>query len=121
MVQRTGLPKPFVLVLAHLDPIALGAALGTVTGAWIFLMTVTLVMRGGENVGRNLSLLSQYFIGYRVTAQGAFIGFFYGALVGFIIGHAFALLRNFFVHSYVRYIRRRAEQEMLNDLLDRMT
>jgi len=119
--QQTGLPARVVVVLAHLDPVALGVALGSVAGAWVFVMTMTLVIRGGENVGANLSLLSQYFIGYSVTAPGAVIGLVYAALLAFAIGYAFALTRNLLVDSYLRYIRRRTEHEMLNDLLDRMT
>jgi hypothetical protein len=52
---------------------------------------------------------------------GAVLGFLQGAVVGFVTGYVFALMRNLLVHSYVRYIRRRAEQELLSDLLDRMT
>jgi hypothetical protein len=121
MVRQTGLPRPLVLVLEHIDPIALGVALGLVSGAWVFLMTVALVIRGGENVGANLSLLSQFFFGYSVTMPGAVVGFLHGAVIGFVAGYVFALMRNLLVHSYVRYIRRRAEQELLSDLLDRMT
>ena len=119
--QQTGLPARVVVVLAHLDPVALGVALGSVAGAWVFVMTMTLVIRGGENVGANLSLLSQYFIGYSATAPGAVIGLVYAALLGFAIGYAFALTRNLLVDAYLRYVRRRTEHEMLNDLLDRMT
>jgi len=120
IAQQTRLPRPLVLVLEHIDPIALGVALGLVSGAWVFLMTVTLVIRGGEDVGVNLSLLSQYFFDYSVTMPGAFLGLLYGAVAGFIAGYVFARMRNLLVHSYVRYIRRRAEQELLDDLLDRM-
>ena len=51
IAQQTRLPRPLVLVLEHIDPIALGVALGLVSGAWVFLTTVTLVIRGGEDVG----------------------------------------------------------------------
>jgi len=121
IAQQTGVPRPLVLVLEHIDPIALGVALGLVSGAWVFLPTVTLVIRGGENVGVNLSLLSQYFFGYSVTMPGAVLGFLQGAVAGFVAGYVFALMRNMLVHAYVKYIRRRAEQELLSDLLDRMT
>ena len=119
--RQTGLPVSVVLVLAHLDPRAFGVALGLVTGLWLWVATLILVTRGGDVVGPNLVLLSQYFVGYRVTLAGSFIGFFYAYVVGFILGYAFARTRNFLVHFYLIYVRRRAEQEVLSDLLDRMT
>ena len=119
--RQTGLPASVVLVLAHLDPRAFGVALGLVTGLWLWVATLILVTRGGEVVGPNLVLLSQYFAGYRVTLVGSFIGFFYASVVGFILGYAFAWTRNFLIHFYLIYVRRRAEQEVLSDLLDRMT
>ncbi len=119
--RQTGLPAAVVLVLAHLDPRAFGVALGIATGLCLWVATVILVLRGGEVVGPNLVLLSQYFPGYRVTFGGSFIGFLYASAVGFILGYAFARTRNFLVHSYLIYVRRRAEQEVLSDLLDRMT
>ena len=119
--KQTGLPATVVLVLAHLDPRAFGVALGLVTGLCLWVATVILVLRGGEVIGPNLVLLSQYFVGYRVTLGGSFIGFIYGSVAGFILGYAFAWTRNFLVHSYLIYVRRRAEQEVLSDLLDRMT
>ncbi len=121
IARRTRLPRPVVLILAHLDPLALGIALGFVMGAAMFAATIILALRGGDVVGPNLSLLSQYFIGYTVTAGGSLVGFVYAALIGFIIGYAFAFTRNFLVHSYLRYIRRRAEQRELSDLLDRLS
>jgi ABC-type dipeptide/oligopeptide/nickel transport system permease subunit len=43
-------------------------------------------LKGGENVGQHLSLLSQFFPGYRVTFLGSLVGFAYAFLTGFIIG-----------------------------------
>ena len=42
----------------------------------LFIATNWLVIKGGERVGPHLQLLSQYFIGYRVTFLGSFIDFF---------------------------------------------
>jgi ABC-type dipeptide/oligopeptide/nickel transport system permease subunit len=44
------------------------------------------VIKGGDPVGPHLSLLSQYFFGYRVTFLGSFVGFAYGFAVGTISG-----------------------------------
>jgi len=64
----------------------LGLALGLLFGLGIFIATNWLVIKGGEPVGSHLRLLSQYFIGYRVSFLGSFIGFAYGFAVGTISG-----------------------------------
>jgi hypothetical protein len=64
----------------------LGLVLGLVCGLAIFIATNWLVIKGGEPVGPHLSLLSQYFIGYRVSFFGSFIGFAYGFAVGTLTG-----------------------------------
>ena len=117
---RSSLPARAVLVLAHLDARALGVACGLVCGLWLWIATMALVVRGGPNVGQNLSLLSQYLIGFRVTPSGAVLAFFYGAVFGFVAGYLFARLRNFMVHTYMLYLRRRAERMAMSDLLDRL-
>ena len=64
----------------------LGLALGVIFGLGIFVATNWLVIKGGERVGPHLILLSQYFIGYRVTFLGSFIGAAYGFALGTICG-----------------------------------
>ena len=64
----------------------LGLALGLLCGLAIFIATTWLVIKGGEQVGPHLRLLSQYFIGYRVSFLGSFIGFAYGFAVGTMSG-----------------------------------
>ena len=65
---------------------AFGVTLGLLTGLLIFIATNWLVLKGGAQVGPNLQLLSQYFIGYRVTFWGSFIGFAYGFILGTLCG-----------------------------------
>ena len=65
---------------------AFGLVLGLLWGIIIFIATNWLVLKGGEQVGPHLQLLSQYFIGYRVTFLGSFIGFAYGFALGSLIG-----------------------------------
>lgn len=67
---------------------------GILCGAVVFIATNWLVLKGGERVGPHLSLLGQYFIGYRVTFQGSFIGFAYGFLVGSLSGALTAWIYN---------------------------
>ena len=64
----------------------IGITLGLLLGLGIFLATNWLVIKGGEPVGPNLSLLSQYFIGYRVSFLGSLIGFAYGFALGTLVG-----------------------------------
>jgi hypothetical protein len=63
-----------------------GLTLGIVCGLALFLATNWLVIKGGESVGPHLSLLSQYFIGYRVSFLGSFVGFLYGFALGTMTG-----------------------------------
>jgi hypothetical protein len=117
LAQSAELPVPVALVLARLDPLALGVAIGVVWGLIVWSATAILLLRGGEKVGSNLVLLKQYFLGYTVSWTGAIVGFLYAAFLGFITGCAFALLRNLLVYFYLRGIRNQRRRESLNDLL----
>jgi hypothetical protein len=59
------------------------AALG---GGSLFIATLWLVIKGGIRVGEHLGLLSWYLYGYSVTWPGAFVGLFWGVLIGGGIG-----------------------------------
>ena len=63
-----------------------GLTLGIVCGLALFLATNWLVLKGGKPVGPHLALLSQYFIGYRVSFLGSFVGFLYGFALGTMTG-----------------------------------
>jgi len=63
-----------------------GLALGLILALAIFVATNWLIIKGGERVGPHLILLSQYFIGYRVTFIGSLIGAAYGFALGTIGG-----------------------------------
>ncbi len=65
---------------------AFGLVLGLLCGLLIFMATNWLVLKGGEHVGTHLRLLSQYFIGFRVTFLGSLIGFAYGFALGTLGG-----------------------------------
>lgn len=80
-----------------LDSGILGLAIGSLCGLAIFIATNWLVLRGGENVGSHLQLLSNYFIGYRVSFIGSFIGFAYGFAVGTLSGALVGWIYNKFV------------------------
>jgi hypothetical protein len=71
-----------------------GVACGILCGLGLFLATIWLVIKGGQQVGPHLKLLAQFLPGYRVTAGGAFLGLLYGLLLGFIAGWLLAWIYN---------------------------
>jgi hypothetical protein len=104
--------------LAKLDGTALGVALGLLTGFGIFAATNFLVLKGGEVIGTNLGLLSQFFIGYDVNFSGSLIGMVYGIIVGFIIGWLIAAIRNFVFTVYMHIFKLRGSISAVNDYID---
>jgi cellulose synthase/poly-beta-1,6-N-acetylglucosamine synthase-like glycosyltransferase len=79
---------------AKLDPVALGAAGGSLLGGWVFAATVILLAKGGEQIGTRLALLGQFLPSYSVTWPGSVIGLLYGFAIGFLFGFFFACFRN---------------------------
>jgi hypothetical protein len=71
---------------------AWGMALGFLFGIGLFVATNILVLKGGPNVGEHLSLLAQFFPGYRVTFVGSLIGFVYAFVVGYAVGRVICIV-----------------------------
>ncbi len=69
-------------------------SMGLLTGLAVFIATNWLLIKGGENIGMHLQLLSQFFIGYSVTFKGSIIGFFYGLVTGGVAGGLVSLIYN---------------------------
>lgn len=107
-----------VSTFARLDAVALGVSFGILLGFTIFFATNLLVFKGGDVVGPNLALLSQYFIGFEVTFLGSLIGFVYGLMSGFIVGFLIASLRNFIMRAYLHLLRLRGTFSAVNDFID---
>jgi protoporphyrinogen oxidase len=105
---------------ARLDPLALGVAIGTVSGLGLFLATAVLLLKDGPVVGPTLSLLAHYLIGFQVTWAGAFCGLVEASVGGFTLGYLGAWLRNWGMTAYVSLMRQRAEAEARRDLLDKV-
>ena len=105
--------------LAKLDGRALGIAIGLLTGFGIFAATNFLVLKGGEVIGTNLGLLSQFFIGYDVDFRGSLIGLVYGVIVGFVIGWLIAAIRNFVFTIYIHLFKLRGSISAVNDYIDK--
>lgn len=72
----------------------LTVACALIGGLGLFAMTAWLLIKGGPQVGAHLRLLAQYFIGYSVTWPGSLVGFFYGALLGGLIGGSVSKIYN---------------------------
>jgi hypothetical protein len=80
--------------VARLNANMLGIVAGLLSGLILFLATIILVVKGGPSPGRHLVLLSQYFIGYEITVVGAFVGFLYASLLGYIAGYVVGKIYN---------------------------
>ncbi len=80
--------------LLRLNARAWGIATGVLAGGGLFIATNILVLKGGENVGQHLGLLSVFFPGYRVTFVGSLIGFAYAFVVGYAVGRVIGTVYN---------------------------
>jgi hypothetical protein len=80
--------------LLRLNATVQGIATGIIAGLVVFIATNLLVLKGGDVVGPHLSLLGQFFIGYRVTFVGSLIGFAYALVFGFAGGYFVARIYN---------------------------
>ena len=118
-VDQRELPKSLLLAFAPIHKTALGVAVGAVVGGLLFLMTLLVAQKGGYPQP-NLWLLAQFLPGYRLTAQGAFMGLAWGFAVGFLLGWGIAFCRNVVVWIWLTIIRSRAEMEQYNDFLDHL-
>ena len=72
--------------VARIHAGVLALVFGLIGGFGLFAMTVWLILKGGPIVGPHLQLLSNYFPGYSVTWKGGLLGFFWGMLIGGIVG-----------------------------------
>jgi hypothetical protein len=90
--------------LLRLNATVQALVVGVVAGLVIFIATNWLILQGGHIgpegdriVGPHLSLLSQFFVGYRVTFLGSLVGFAYAFILGFIIAYGIARIYNWCV------------------------
>lgn len=80
--------------LLRLNVAVCGLLTGLLAGLAVFIATNWLVLKGGNVVGPHLSLLGQFFIGYRVTFLGSLIGFAYAFVCGFVAGFFISWMYN---------------------------
>lgn len=103
---------------APIDALAFGAATGIVFGLGLFVACAWLLVRGGAIVGPTLGLLGQFLPGFRVTWPGAFIGFLYGAALGFAFGVFVAHFKNRQASRFVEKARAAAVKGDRRKFLD---
>lgn len=88
--------------LMRMNALARGIVTGVLVGIGLFVATNWLVLKGGEQVGPHLALLSQFFPGYSVTFVGSVVGLAYGLVFGFVVGYGFARVYNWIVLKKTR-------------------
>jgi len=71
--------------LARFNAISLGIIVGLILGIGLWLSTAVLLVQGGPETGRTLSLLGQYFPYYEVSWPGAFIGLAWAFAAGVLL------------------------------------
>lgn len=84
-------------VFAKMDVPAMAVAAGVLCSLLLFMATAILLLQTvpeGYPVGPHLAALGDYLPGYEVTWRGAFIGAFYGFLLGAIGGFVVAVYWN---------------------------
>jgi hypothetical protein len=118
MVSNRHAERILIEAFARIDRTALGVAVGALCGLGVFAATIFLIIKGGEVVGPNLALLGQFFIGYKVTVTGAFIGLAYGFIMGFVLGWLIGFLRNLLLSAYLLMLRTKANLTSSLDSID---
>jgi hypothetical protein len=91
---RPTLEEALAEIFAKYDAVALGSAVGSVAGILALLATAMLLIKGGNVVGPNLSLLGNYFLGYEVSWAGALLGLVEAGIGGFGFGWVLASMIN---------------------------
>jgi hypothetical protein len=104
------------MAFARYDPRALGAAVGIVCGAGLFLATALVLLNEPGDPGRVLSLLGQYLAGYEVSWVGAAIGFLGAGTGGFVFGWLLARMINGLIGWEELVLRRQIIERTIDPL-----
>lgn len=111
------MPDVLQRVFAPLHKLALGLAVGLTAGVVIFALTAFHVIAQPPDA-LNIELLGEYFYGYDVTWQGAFIGFWWAFVSGFAAAWFLAFLRNLALAIWIFAVKTKAELTQTSDFLD---
>lgn len=80
--------------LVSLSGRAWGLALGMIFGLGLFAATNVLWLKGGQQVGKHLGLLGEYFPLYDVSFVGSLVGFVYAFVIGYVTGRVICFVYN---------------------------
>lgn len=109
--------RAMVLAFAPLHKRVFGIAIGTACATLIAVATVmSMFLDPSDGVG--LGILRAYFRGYSISPAGVLIGAAWAFGVGFIGGWFLAFWRNFFLATWLLYIRVRANLLQTREFLD---
>lgn len=110
-----------VVAFARLDTVALGVAIGVVSGLGLWVASLrTLLMPAASDVRESLALLGNFLPGFEVSWAGAVTGALELGVLGFAVGWMAAGVRNGSLRLYARWVRRHADAEEVRDILSRV-
>jgi len=100
--------RPLLRAAKKLNTMLLASVFGGVGGLSLFVMTYVSLYRGLPNPGNYLNLLGIFLPGYSVSPSGAWIGLFWGGVIG-------AFLAALFYRIYARSIESQLQDYIAND------
>ena len=103
-VAKPSIEETLSEIFAKYDAVALGSAVGSIAGVLLFAATAILLVKGGETIGPNLSLLGNYLLGYQVSWGGAFLGLIEAGVGGFGFGWVLARMINAVINREERQL-----------------
>lgn len=115
--ESTALPRKHALLFAPIHKRHFGTAIGCAVGLLFGGLTIVHVTVSPDEA-YPLSLLAEYFSGYRVSYGGAFIGAAWGFFVGFIAGWFTAFSRNLLLTTMVFWVRAKMNLQASAEFLD---
>lgn len=119
-VTEESLDRQLRRAFGRYDPLALGGALGIVSGLalWAATALVVLFTPAGQPVGPTLSLLGNYLFGYTASWAGAFVGLAEAGVGGFLAGWLLAHTINRLVTRERRRLLRQFERQSALGVLE---
>jgi hypothetical protein len=109
--------RAMVLAFAPLHKRVFGIAIGTACATFIAVATVMSIFLDPRD-GVGIGILRAYFRGYSLSPAGVVIGAAWAFAVGFVGGWFLAFWRNFFLATWLLYIRVRANLMQTREFLD---
>lgn len=107
MIRNGDSERLLLKAAIRVNTMLIAAAFGLTAGAMLCISTYILLLHGGTYIGSHLSLLSIFLPGYSVSTTGAWIGFFWGLVIGAISG---AIL----YRTYARTLRDKLPQSIID-------